>query len=52
MSPDISMCSNSDCRKRKECYRFKATPNPFRQAYMDFKPDDGGNCEGFMELKK
>ena len=45
---DISMCQNTECPSRLECYRFTAKPNPWRQAYMDFKVLDGGDkCDSF-----
>lgn len=34
--PDISMCLNHSCKKRKSCYRYLATPHPTYQAYSDF----------------
>ena len=37
--PDISMCANHTCPLRKDCYRYTAIPNPYRQIYEDFKPD-------------
>jgi len=36
---DISMCKGQDCPIRETCYRFKANPDPFRQAYASFKYD-------------
>ena len=46
--PDISMCANETCPKRNECYRFTATPNPYRQSYADFKPKPGASqCDNF-----
>ena len=45
---DISMCQNTECPSRLECYRFTAKPNPWRQAYMDFKLLDGADkCDSF-----
>jgi len=35
--PDISMCANEECPLKKGCYRYTATPNPYRQAYGSFK---------------
>jgi hypothetical protein len=49
--PDISMCSNRTCPQRNECYRFRAVPNPYRQAYSDFKPDVSGVCDHFSSIK-
>lgn len=49
---DISMCQNKDCPSYEQCYRFMATPNPYRQSYMDFKPKDGeARCDDFIERK-
>jgi hypothetical protein len=33
---DISMCLGRGCKVKDECYRFTATPNPYRQSYMEF----------------
>ena len=47
--PDISMCSDKECSRKEECYRFTATPNEFRQAYADFKEiENGKGCEYFI----
>lgn len=32
--PDISMCANKKCKIKKDCYRFMAKPNPYRQSYL------------------
>lgn len=48
--PDISMCSNTECELKNECYRFKAKPNPYRQAYADFP--GGKNCIYFWKINK
>lgn len=39
---DITMCINHDCVKRAECYRYRVSPNKYRQAYAEFKtcPDN------------
>jgi len=37
---DISMCLNEQCPSKDLCYRFTAWASP-RQAYMDFKPEEG-----------
>jgi hypothetical protein len=31
---DITMCAGEGCLKKESCYRFNATPNPFRQSYF------------------
>jgi hypothetical protein len=48
--PDISMCMNDACPSRATCYRHEATPNPWRQAYTAFQPDESGRCEDYIPL--
>jgi hypothetical protein len=53
--PDISMCSNSTCPLREQCYRFTAVPNEYRQSYGTFKPEIKGDkveCKHFIDNKK
>lgn len=45
--PDISMCENDKCEKRKNCYRFRAKPSSW-QTYSDFEAD---NCEFFWSIE-
>jgi len=46
--PDISMCSSNTCPLKDSCYRFTATPSPFRQSYADFKYDEQtGKCDHY-----
>lgn len=40
---DISMCANKTCEKRADCYRYRACPSEFRQAYAGFTHPDH-NC--------
>lgn len=43
---DISMCTNQDCPSKDTCYRFTASPNVWRQSYMEFKPEvDSNQCK-------
>lgn len=44
--PDVSLCQNVQCPLRFMCYRFTAKPDPYWQAYSDFKPINGV-CEYF-----
>ena len=37
--PDISLCRNTNCPLRNNCYRFTAKPDEFRQAYGSFTYD-------------
>lgn len=49
---DISMCEGGDCPKKERCYRFKATPNPYRQSYMEYAGQDGKTeCPDFWEVR-
>ena len=48
--PDISMCQNQTCPVKEECYRFMATPNPYRQSYAAFKVTSDKGCENKMRL--
>ena len=35
---DITMCKGLGCVSKRECYRFTAKPNEFRQAYFNVAP--------------
>jgi hypothetical protein len=35
--PDITMCLNRQCPKRRKCYRKTAKPNEPYQSFSDFK---------------
>lgn len=38
--PDITMCIDGrNCPFNKDCYRYKAKPNPIRQSYANFYHD-------------
>jgi hypothetical protein len=52
MSPDISMCKNKKCERRKKCYRFMAKPNEYRQAYGDFRCNERLDEDAFMRIEK
>lgn len=45
--PDISMCPGNDCPMKEKCWRFTATPDPWRQAFFSTPPNDGEECEQF-----
>ena len=51
MSPDITMCSNEDCPKKLDCYRFTAPPDQYWQSYCKFELKDG-ECEYFIKNKE
>ena len=48
--PDISMCSNKYCSRKKECYRFMCIPDKYRQSYMSFSCCDTNKWENFMPI--
>ena len=37
--PDIAMCQNEKCSRRKDCYRYTANPSVY-QTYSDFNEKD------------
>ena len=49
--PDITMCSNTKCQLRKDCYRYKAKPST-RQSYAIFKPITDGVCDYYIKEVK
>lgn len=48
--PDLCMCRNKECPLNKKCYRYTAKSD-LAQSYADFKPDEKGKCEYFMDNK-
>ena len=46
--PDITMCMSIDCPKRKDCYRFIATPD-YIQSYADFYKDEPNRTKCYMK---
>lgn len=50
--PDISKCSNKDCIKKEECYRWFSIPDEYAQSYAAFYPEDNTienfKCEYIM----
>jgi hypothetical protein len=48
--PDITMCRNEECPKNKECFRYMALPNPYRQAFAAFTVDEKGECHYYMSI--
>lgn len=47
---DITLCANKKCPIRENCYRFKATPNEYRQSYADYDFAKDGKCEYFVKI--
>ena len=54
--PDISMCVNVECVKKKNCYRYMAKPDEIWQSYADFKPknnsEENFECEDYSPLRE
>lgn len=52
---DIPMCKQARCPLAENCYRFKAKPHPYRQAYTDWEWDTDYEglviCVGFEPLR-
>ena len=52
--PDISMCKGVNCPLAFNCYRFTATPNPYRQSYMTETPwnEEKKECGYYLPNEK
>ena len=54
--PDITMCKGEACSIKESCYRYKATPNEYRQSYFvepPFKKKmSGTDCEHFWDKRQ
>ena len=46
---DITMCRDSKCPQRNNCYRYLAIPNPYRQSYFVESPKKMDGCPYFMK---
>lgn len=47
---DIAMCKGTDCPRAKECYRFTATANEYRQSYFVIVPlKEDKTCDEFWK---
>ena len=49
---DIAMCNGDNCSLKENCYRFKATINPYYQSYFTEIPFDhkSKTCDQFWEM--
>jgi len=47
--PDLTLCTNSDCKFTEFCFRYKATPSEHVQSYCRFEPQDD-HCEFFIQV--
>lgn len=41
---DITMCKDSECAARLNCYRYNAAPNQYMQSYFTKSPRNGDTC--------
>ena len=50
--PDIMMCRDNSCGKKKNCFRYMADPSEFRQSYFVNSPRDQltGHCDWFFAM--
>ena len=52
---DITMCGGGECPLKETCYRYKAEPNEFRQAYFFDTPctetEGNINCDHYWEYE-
>lgn len=52
---DITMCSNTTCPLKKNCYRSQAIPNKYRQSYSFIEPvttEGLTTCSMQIQIKK
>ena len=50
---DIAMCKDTLCKSKETCYRFKATPDNYRQSYLiPNREEDAINCSMYWEITK
>lgn len=47
----ISKCTNTQCLLRKDCLRYRIYPVALFQSYSEYKPNNKGNCDNFLEIK-
>jgi hypothetical protein len=48
--PDISMCQQDKCPVKDTCYRYMATPCPYRQSYMLITEFDDDGCRHYWKM--
>ena len=46
------MCEGKGCDVKETCYRFKATPNKYRQSYIFPSNFKGSACDYYWNLQK
>ena len=48
--PDITMCDGQGCPQKNKCYRYRAEPTPYWQAYFRENPLNMDGCDYFWPL--
>jgi len=49
--PDLAMCNGIGCEMKEICYRYRATPNEFRQIYFTESPNNGLECDYYLKFE-
>lgn len=49
--PDITMCSDATCAKRKRCYRFVAKPDHYQSYFSGSPRHAGGSCDYYWDIR-
>jgi len=49
--PHISMCTDISCKRRFECYRFRARPSESGQSFANFKGCKTKATEYYCDIK-
>ncbi len=49
---DITMCEDDQCPMKKDCYRFTAHVNEFRQSYFTISPREKNDCDYFWDNER
>jgi len=50
MMPDCTLCEGTGCPIKEKCYRYRAIPSEYRQAYFDEVPYKEGKCDEFIKF--
>ena len=50
--PDITMCTDGECPKKRSCYRYEAEADEYWQSFFSESPRVGDNCEYYWLMNK
>lgn len=48
--PDLTLCVDHECKQRKTCYRYLATPSEYQSFFVGSPRDEEGECMYKMEV--